>query len=113
MTASKLLLNALILLGYADNNDGIPQDVRQIALTVINCVLSDICHIAGVEFKTVESLLTEILLEEKYSDIAVYGIASFIAANKCDTARQQYFGTLYNNRRKLLTRLENIADNMP
>ena len=65
MTASKLLLNALILLGYADNNDGIPQDVRQIALTVINCVLSDICHIAGVEFKTVESLLTEILLEEK------------------------------------------------
>ena len=109
MTAKSLLDMAINLLGYAYNDD-----LNRPALAYINQVCTDLSLAGGIELKEVESLTDKLTLPEwVLRDVAVYGLAMWIALYRGDGERNQFFSQMYSMKRQKMTHTSIRADVLP
>lgn len=117
MKAIEVFENTLKLLGYSDANGNaqLTQRIRNRAVVAINAVYSDLFRIEGQgEFKAIKSLDEELELPQNVlTDIFPFGLAMFIAQNENDGDQQQFYASLYNSKRTLLTKHGLIKDRLP
>ena len=109
MTAKSLLDMAINLLGYAYNDD-----LQRPALAYINQVCTDLRLASGMDIVEVNSLTDKInLSEEALKDVAVYGLAMWIALYRGDGERNQFFSQMYSMKRQKMTHTSIRADVLP
>lgn len=109
MTAKSLLDMAINLLGYAYNDD-----LNRPALAYINQVCTDLSLANGLDIVEVNSLADKINLPKAIlKDVAVYGLAMWIALYRGDGERNQFFSQLYSMKRQKMTHKSIRADVLP
>ena len=109
MTAKSLLDMAINLLGYAYNDD-----LNRPALAYINQVCTDLSLVSGLGIVGVNSLTDKINLSEAVlKDVAVYGLAMWIALYRGDGERNQFFSQMYSMKRQKMTHTSIRADVLP
>lgn len=117
MTAAEMEKKAVLLLGYTDGSGNIAAstDMRRRMLTIINAVYADLFYALGKkDFKPLLSPDGEIDLPERIlNEVMPYGTAAFLAQAESDGERQQYYVTLYNQKRAVLSRTETARDVIP
>ena len=109
MIAKELLDTAINMLGYAYDDD-----LYRPALTYINQVCTDLSLAGGLEVKEVESL-TDTLTLPKWilKDVAVYGLAMWIALYRGDGEKNQFFAQMYMQKRQKMTHASSRKDVLP
>ena len=109
MTAKNLLDSATLNLGYRKDSD-----VFEVGITFINQVCADICTAMGKPFYPIRSLSDRICLPDNViSNIAIYGVAMHMALYRGDGDKNQFFASLYSQKRRLLSSSSKITDNLP
>ena len=109
MTAKSLLDLAINLLGYAYDDD-----MHRPALAYINQVCTDLSLAGGIELKEVETLTDKLTLPEWIlRDVAVYGLAMWLALYRGDGERNQFFAQMYSQKRQKMTRSVSRKDVLP
>ena len=107
MTGEEVLLKAMKLLGYANNQGNIEltQRIRSSATENINIIYADLSRIEGKDFSPITSLDTKIDLPDIIMyDCFLYGLAMNIARSEYDTDNQREFAILYNSKRTALSK---------
>lgn len=116
MTGHEALNQALILLGYTDQN-GNEQLTRRImnkAVATVNTVYEDLWQcVSDEEFKPINTLSEEIKLKDRALTALPYGVAAFLAQSENDGDQQQLWMQTFNKKRAGLTRLGRIVDTVP
>ena len=109
MTGKELLDLAINLLGLAYDDD-----LHRPAIAYINQVCTDLCLAGGLELKEVKSLTDKLTLPEWIlKDIAVYGLAMWLALYRGDGERNQFFAQMYSQKRQKMTRSVSRKDVLP
>lgn len=109
MTGKSLLDKAIQLLGYAYDDD-----LHRPALTYINQVCTDLRLAGGLEVKEVETLTDKLTLPEwVLRDVAVYGLAMWLALYRGDGERNQFFEQMYSQKRQKMTHAGSRVDVLP
>ncbi len=88
--------DAMRLLGYTDFEGNVQdtEGLKSRAVSVINRILADLG--AGC---TIKKLSDEILLNEKQTDAAIYGVAMLLALSDGNGEKNRLFAELYNGKR--------------
>lgn len=118
MKASEMINKVVMLLGYTDGSGDVAPDTRLTlrAVTAINAVYADLYYVLGNSdgFSPIIFTTDEIKLPERVLyDIMPYGAAAFLARSENDGDQQQFFISMYNQKRAALTRSESVEDSMP
>ena len=109
MTAKNLLDIAVMNLGYRKSDD-----VYEVAVTFINQVCADICTTMGKTYYPIHSLADRVCLPDQVaSNVAVYGLAMYLALYRGDGDKNQFYSALYSQKRRLLSSSSSIVDNLP
>ncbi len=109
MTAKEIIEQAIILLGYT-NRFGTPDGENYAAsmrnaIRFLNTVCLDITAINGEPYHEVKSLNDTLPLSDRVaSDVAVYGLAMWIAKNENDADNQSIFSGIYSQKRSTVPR---------
>lgn len=115
MTGSKMINQALGLLGYSESNGNtqLTQRVMNRALPLVNLVYSDLRRVCGLENKRLKTLSEEIELPEKTLDIFACGLAGYIAQSEGDDNAQYFWAAEYQARRTSLSKVTQYEDVLP
>ncbi len=109
MTGKNLLDSAVLNLGYRKSDD-----VYEAGITFINQVCADICTAMGKPFYPINTLGDRLCLPENVlSNIALYGVAMYLALYRGDGDKNQFFASLYSQKRRLLSSSSKITDKLP
>lgn len=109
MTGKMMLDSAVINLGYTKSDD-----IFEAGLTFINQVCADICSLTGRDFYPANSLSDVLAVPENLlTNVGVYGLAMYIALYRGDGDKNQFYATLYNQKRRLLSTSTAIVDSLP
>lgn len=112
MNVHEIILTALTLLGYRDTE---PERYQSTAINAVNQVYSDLYYSSGKRnFEKVSSAEDIVNLPERLLvDVMPYGVAGFIAKSLGDSENQQYFGEMYNLKRKKAEASQSVQDVLP
>ena len=118
MTAEKMIMCAIELLGYSviNSNVQIMPRIMTRAISIINTVYFDMWNIAGDKkesFKPVTLLSDEIMLDSTAAECMKYGVAAFVAQSENDGDMQSVFMSIYNERRQGLSVAYKKSDVLP
>lgn len=117
MTAREIINRAAALLGYTDGSGTLTPGAQltQRAIIALNAAYSDLWYISHNDgFTPVLLPDDEIKLDERaLNDVLPYGTAAFLARSENDGDQQQYFVSIYSQKRAALTRTEAVADVIP
>lgn len=115
MTATKMVQQALNLLGYAENsgNSQLTQRIMNRAVSLLNLVYSDLSRVCEVDNKPITTLVDEIKLPQKAMDVFACGLAGYIAQSEGDDNQQYFWTTEYQTRRTKLSRVTSYEDILP
>ena len=118
MKARAIFDKAMNALGYSAANGRISgrDDMLSRAVTLINLIYADLYYAEGhtAEFRPITNIQDDIELNPRtLNDIMIYGVAGFFAQSEGDADNQQIFMSLYNQKRKTLTRIEQMSDLLP
>lgn len=115
MTANEILIKAIAVLGYSDNdgNGQLTQRIRNRATAIFNLVYNDLRRVCGLSRKPIISISDEIELPEEAHDVLMCGVASYIAQAEGDDAQQYMWSSEYQQRRAVLSRVSEIEDVIP
>lgn len=109
MTGKALLDTAVTMLGYVYEDD-----LYRPALVYINQICTDLCLAGGYENKRINDLSEKINLPDGIlNDVAVYGLAMWIALLRGDGEKNQFFASVYNQKRQRLTSINSRKDVLP
>jgi len=98
MTALKLIEQAASLIGTVGIEDS---RIAEIAKNAVNRIYCEICFNEGIEFSEIKSINDEIKVSERlFYEVMPYGVASLIAGAVGDGENQNYYGRIYNLKRK-------------
>lgn len=118
MTAKELFDTAMELMGYTDSTGSaqLANRMRSRAFTVINQVCSDLffaLNPSGI-YDRIYKWEDKISLPDRIcTEVAPYGVASFLASGEGDGENMQVFTALYNQKRALLSRFEKVIEGIP
>lgn len=115
MTGSDILKRALALLGYSDagGNPQLSERVTKRAVPLINLVYNDLRRISNLEAVSISHLNDEIVLPDRAVDIAVCGVASYVALSEGDDLMQAVWSAEYSRRRTTLSEVTEIENVLP
>ena len=117
MTAKEVLSSALIRLGYtAENgNEQLTRRIMNKAVPVINDVYRDVFFITkgNQEFVPITTLDNELNLPSRALDVIVYGVCAFLAQSENDGDQQQWWLSVFNNKRASLSHAVSRKDTLP
>lgn len=109
MTGKELLDLAINLLGFAYDDD-----LHRPSIAYINQVCTDLSLAGGLELKEIKSLTDILALPEWIlKDVAVYGLAMWLALYRGDGERNQFFAQMYSQKRQKMTRCSSRTDVLP
>ncbi len=111
MNLQQVYNEAMKLLGYTNQDGVIDNDnSRQEILTIGNAVLVEITP-KSEEFTRLSSITEEIPLSQRIiTDCYVYGVAMWLALHSNDGDNQQFFASLYEQKKHNLISYEEITD---
>ena len=112
MTAREVLNNAVVRLGYLeDQNPELYKNILNRAVAVINDVYSDLYSIVSAdEFEPIKTLADTIKLPQKAMGALIYGVAAFFALSQNDSDSQNFFMSVYNQKRASLSKIVTKKD---
>jgi len=116
MTGSQLLNNSLKILGYTDQNgnEQLTAGIRNSAVMNINLIYSDLWRITNesdTPFVPINSLSDTVdLPDDVLYDVFPYGLCMHIARSENDGDQQQFYTSLYNQKRLSLSKFNTIED---
>lgn len=109
MKAKELLDTAISLLGYEDESD-----IYRPALAYINQVCTDLSLAGGFDYQRINNLSDNLSLPEwVLCDVAVYGLAMWVAFYRGDGEKNQYFTQMWMQKRQKMTRSRSRKDVLP
>ncbi len=109
MTAKTLFDSAMLNLGYRQTDE-----MLAAAITFINQVCADVCDVTGTEHRSIRSLSEELNLSSRVAwDIAVYGLAMYLALFRGDGDKNRFYANLYSQKRRLLSTTSLRTDLLP
>ena len=96
MTANKIFLASLDLLGYSGiNGDKSGLEVLESrAVCAINQILADLS--VNIEISTLEDTLA---IQNGGNEVLIYGVAMLLALSIDDAEKNRFFATIYNRKR--------------
>lgn len=99
MKAFKIIENAAQMLGFSGVEDS---RVQGCALNALNRIYAELFFLENREnFKEITEYSQNVDLEERLCcDVVPYGVASLIAASSGDSHNSNFYGQLYNLKRK-------------
>ncbi len=109
MIAKMLLDNAATNIGLRKTDD-----LLKVGITYINQVCADLSQLMGETYIPITSLSDRLCLPDSVLDnIAVYGVAMYLALYRGDGQSNQLYATIFNQKRRLLTTSKGRADVLP
>ena len=109
MTAKNLFDSAAINLGYRKTDD-----MLEAGINFINQVCADICTLTGNKYEPIHSLNQELPLPESVlGNIALFGVAMYMTLYRGDGDKNQFYASIYNQKRRLLSSSSNRVDLLP
>ncbi len=98
MTALKLIENACALIGASGIEDS---RIRDIAIKAINRIYAETCFLTAREYQEITTIDDVLNIEERlFYDVLPYGVASLMAGALGDRDNQNFYGSIYNLKRK-------------
>ena len=111
MKGFELFDKAVNLMGLQDQE----RETNKYAETCVKSVYNDLAYkLNGSGFKSIDFLNEEIPLDDRVlNDVAVYGVAMFLAMIIMDGEKQMFFTELYNQKRLSLSSIVSVEDVLP
>lgn len=99
MRADKIVERAALMLGLKGLED---ERIQAHALTALNRIYAEMHFLESEgEFLEISELSQPVNISQRlFYDVMPYGVASLLASAMGDTANQNYFGEIYNLKRK-------------
>ena len=118
MTAQELFNRAMELLGYTDSTGSaqLVNRMRSRKFTIINQVCSELYFAInpnGIYDRAYKDEDKINLPERILNEVAPYGVASYLASGEGDGENMQYFTSIYNQKRAILSHFENVIEGIP
>ncbi len=109
MTAKMLFESAMLNLGYRQTDE-----MLTAAIAFINQVCADIAALTGAKHKPISSLSEKLQISDSVaSNVALYGLAMFLALHRGDGDKNRFYANLYNQKRRLLSTSTQRTDLLP
>ncbi len=99
MTALRIIEKAANMIGCSGVDDS---RIQAIAINALNRIYAELFFLDnGENFREITELTQPLYLGERlYFDVLPYGVASLIAAGLGDSENSNYYGQIYNLKRK-------------
>lgn len=111
MKGYDLFNKAVMLMGLQDQE----REINKHAESCVKSVYNDLAYkLNGSGFKAIECLTEEIPLDDRVlNDVAVYGVAMFLAMIIMDGEKQQFFSQIYQQKCLSLSSIVSVEDVLP
>ncbi len=98
MTASLIIDRSAKMLGLTGVED---QRIQGCAINALNRIYAELSYLSQKEFSPITSFGDNVELEKRLlDDVVPYGVASLIAASVGDSENMNFYGQIYNLKRK-------------